>query len=205
MALSKYMQGFVDQSCLEAEKEGPLCGFFREFCEKMKERVNRPKNSPGDRYTVPSVMKDSLKHLLPSGLEIRSEVSLKDFVSNVDEELGKLVNSKRVDFVVTGNGKKLLIEFKTCIDFNALAAAMLEIKLVKMFCRPDLKENIRTGVLHLYPNTQNIPGLQTMNKKFDSPLDNIWILGKSNNGSPVFDIEAIKGFRNDIEKWFGTV
>ncbi len=108
--------------------------------------------------------------------------------------------------------KRLLIEFKTPLEFNSLTAAMVEMAAAKMFAAPQWNDNLFTASLHLIPNYKNIAGLRALNEalaippeigeeKKRFPLDFIWILCDEEHK---FIAEAFGKLRDDIDGCLGA-
>ena len=115
------------------------------------------------------------------------------------EALAKLLNKKTVDFVLKRERcqKRLLIEFKTNIQFNDLSAAMMEMVAVRKFANSEMKTNLFTGSLHLFPYLTNVEGLRALNQSLEPrPLDFIWVFC---DRQQKFNVEAIKCFRDNVD------
>ena len=70
-----------------------------------------------------------------------------------------MLMEKKIDYVVYCKEKTVLIEFKTNLQFNDLAAAMIEMAAVKKY-EPLLDKPIITSSMHLYPSNVSIKGLK---------------------------------------------
>lgn len=202
MTISRYIDCYLIESKAEADKEAHppwLREFFSHFHRCLQEACIKGW-SPGDRNVMPQVVGKALKYLLPSGVDYDKEVGLREFLAVENcEALAKLLNKKTVDFVLKRERcqRRLLIEFKTNIQFNDLSAAMMEMVAVKKFGTPEMKTNLFTGSLHLFPYLTNVDGLRALNESFDPrPLDFIWVLCDRHQK---FDIEAIKCFRAKVD------
>lgn len=142
---------------------------------------------------------ESLHYLLPPKVKLRKEIPLEDFLcSDINGAVGALLKSKRVDFVLEGEGKCLLVEFKTNINFNNLSAAMTEMAVVKKFANARFANSTFTSSLHLFPYRANVKGLRELNICLGSPLDFIWVLCEGPQLK--FDIQAIKEFRSQVDR-----
>lgn len=105
-----------------------------------------------------------------------------------------MLAKKRVDFVVYGKEKTVLIEFKTNLQFNDLAAAMIEMGAVRKYEAPPEVKQVITSSMHLFPYRANIAGLKELNEMFGSPLDNIWVFCQGPELK--FNVQEIEEFRN---------
>lgn len=200
MKNSDYIQSYLNQSKIEINyPSNPtwLKKFFQTFHDELKYRNS--KASPGNRYSVTKSLSISLDHIIPEKTILKREIQLKDLLSfSDDNELEKMLKRKRIDFLIETQKSLLLIEFKTNLQFNDVAAAMIEMGIVKKYKKRINKKNIITGSLHLFPFKSNIVGIKEMNSLFETPLDNIWIFCKGPELS--FDTKAIMNFRNMIKK-----
>ena len=197
---SDYVKKYISEAERECECEKHpewLQQFFGSFAENLKGKVKEA--STGNRNFITNAFSESLHHILPIKEKPKTEVSLSDFLEkekldSASEPFLNLLNKKRLDFHVRGKKGELLIEFKTNMSFNDLAAAMVEMSLVKKYA-----PNIRTASLHLYPSSANVEGLRELNKTTGAPLDFIWVLFPSKKLMIDDDaIKAIKAFRNDV-------
>lgn len=196
---SDYINAYLKESAAERDHSTHpawLRDFFRKFHNQLVEKLDRA--SPGNRTVVTGAFAAALPHLLPEGVAFRKEVPLSEFFPSHGEHaaLLDLVKTKRVDFLFEKDASRLFIEFKTNFNFNDLAAAMVEMAMVKKFITPTDGLKHVTASLHLFPYRANIAGLHALNTSMGSPLDHIWILCKG----PVltFDIPAIHEFRRSV-------
>jgi hypothetical protein len=199
VTMSEYITSYLKESKAEAENTSHpawLHEFFSTFNAGLQERHKLA--SAGNRNFVTTAFAQSVKHLLPARVNVQKEVVLRDFLSFENNgPLAKLLNAKRVDFVVERQHKRLLIEFKTSINFNDLAAAMTEMLVVKKFAKAHTSGTIFTSSLHLFQYKTNVEGLRELNRSLSSPLDFIWVLCKA---PPLkFDVNAITEFRNAVD------
>lgn len=199
MTTSNYVSRYIDEAKRESRKtkEPWLKEFLVEFSRELIERSGSA--SSGDRYVIAGAFARAIQKLIPDGLEFYPESSLGKYIDlpNLpeDEALRKLLTKKKIDFAIKGNSKTLLIEFKTNVQFNDVAAAMVEMMAVKKFANELTKKSVSMGSLHLFPYRTNVDGLRLLNTSLERPLDHIWILCTPDLQ---YDIDAISSFRNDL-------
>ena len=193
---SIYLKDYLIQSELEIKNQSNpewLKSFFKEFSGFLQRRVENRKK--GDRYLVSSSFRAAFKFLIPESVgedSWGSEISLERLVEFKDNSaVSKMLRKKRVDFVVFGERKNFTFEFKTNLQFNDLAAAMVEMAMVRKY-KPI--KPIVTASIHLFPYRTNVQGLREMNAMFHPlPLNRIWVFCKGPKLE--FDVEEIKEFR----------
>ncbi len=192
MALSSYLAEYRNQAEIEHKRahEVWLQQFFKKFIDNFRENN---KLSPGDRNMVPAAVTNALKCLIPNGFELVCEDKLGNYIElPKDKAFCDLLRKKRVDFSIIGKKLVLLVEFKTNIQFNDIAAAMIEMAAVKKFVSKNFEKKLLTSSLHLYPYRSNLEGLRQLNIELGSPLDFIWVFCTP---AQQFDIETIRQFR----------
>lgn len=201
---SHYINTYLRESKTEAEKSHPewLRRFFESFHSELLKNLKKG-SSQGDRTVLPKAFSLSLECLLPPGVGCHSENKpLKDFLRpGTSEDLSALLKSKRIDFLLEKDAKRIFIEFKTNLNFNDLAAAMVEMAVVKKFLPKQKHDHYFTGSLHLFPSQPNVAGLRELNESLGKPLGFISVLCTREQK---FDIGAIKKFRDDVETILAT-
>ncbi len=203
MARSNYIKRYLSEAkSVIANESNPkwMRDFFTVFRDQLLTRSKD--SSPGNKYIVTGSFREAFVHkLFPKRISVKAEKMLSDFVINInDESLQRLLSRKRVDFLIEGNGNLLFIEFKTNVQFNDHAAAMVEMALLKKYIRPEYKNKIKTASLHLFPFTTNVKGLMALNKELGMPLDDSWILCTKNLE---FDRQALIDMRKSILEIIG--
>ena len=198
-----YLKTYIVQSKIEQLKpDNPkwIKSFFKDFSEELERRIIE--RSTGDRNLVTGSFSKAFNNLIPEAqlekeVQWEKEVQFKELVElGDDSELDKMLKKKRIDYVIYCKEKTVLIEFKTNLQFNDLSAAMIEMGVIKKYNTKSKIKSIVTSSLHLFPNNVNITGLKELNKKFGSPLDNIWVFCKG--PELIFDIPEIIKFRNEL-------
>lgn len=198
MAASNYIEIYITQANNERKKvkkaeESWLENFFSAFSRELGRR-NKAASS-GDRTVISGAFSVAFKELIPEGLELVKEPLLKDYIELPENEnLKALLSGKKADFAIRNNSKDaaILIEFKTNVQFNDVAAAMVEMMAVKKF-RSFAK--LKTASLHLFPYKTNVAGLRSLNDAFGNPLDHFWVFCTPDQK---FDINAIQAFRDEV-------
>jgi len=206
MPLSDYIKRYIDEAELEnSDLRHPawLRDFFKCFSDSLRQSAT--KASSGDRYIVSVAFRDVLiNHLFPKKIVIKPEEHLDEHIDiSTSDPLGRLLKNKRVDFFIAGKNVDLFIEFKTNLQFNDLAAAMVEMAALKRFFSPEKTKTVQTASLHLFPSQPDIEGLRALNAVIGNPpLDHIWVLCKAQPEFR-FDIDAIKSFRKQVTEIVG--
>ena len=201
MSASDYINRYIDEAKIESQhaKESWLKNFFKSFSDELSTRSERA--APGDKYVITSSFSTALPNLIPNGLLLNKESSVKNYIDMPKEKaLCDLLIRKRIDFSIDGKEKTLLIEFKTNVQFNDLAAAMVEMSAIKSFAARKPDKEVRTASLHLFPYRTNVDGLRLLNVALGNPLDHIWVLCTP---ELKYDIDAIKSFRKEVCKIVG--
>jgi len=150
---------------------------------------------------IPSAFGAALKYLVPHDVEILTERTIESFCTfdKLKTRLPKTILQKRVDFVLRKKERLFFIEFKTNLNFNDLAAAAVEMAIVK-HCLG--KKSIRTNSLHFWPWLADVDGLKAVNELVQSPIDDIWVFCKmGKNGLPLFDSSAVADFQKSVAHW----
>lgn len=196
MTHSDYIQKYIDDAKKKSKNEllpNWLKKFFLTFHKELDGAAH--KASGGDRYLITRAFsKSAIGTIFPK--KIDSEFFIGRLLNEMEETpLKNLLSKKRVDFRLEGKDQDILIEFKTNIQFNDLAAAMVEMQTVKMFKPPTKK--IVTASLHLFPSSTNVEGLMQLNEKLGKPLDHIWVLC---NQDQEFDVKEIKKLRSILRE-----
>lgn len=192
MALSNYLAEYRNQAEIEHKRAQEI--WLKQFFEKFRDNIRENnKLSPGDRNMVPVAVANALPSLIPNGFKVICEDKLNNYIEfPKNKEFCDLLGKKRVDFSIIGEKLVLLVEFKTNIQFNDIAAAMIEMAAVKKFVSKNFGKKLLTSSLHLYPYRSNVEGLRQLNIELGSPLDFIWVFCTP---AQQFDIEAIRQFR----------
>lgn len=214
MANSDYINGYLIEADRESKRRGAepwLKNFFKAFHKNLSNRARI--SNTGDRNVVFGAFSDALEEemnadnegdqrqgLIPPGICLK-DPSLKQYIklprSSEELALHELLSKKKVDFALGKDSKSLLIEFKTNVQFNDVAAAMIEMMVVKRFSDKKAQKTTTTASLHLFPYRTNVEGLRLLNDSLGRPLDYIWILCTPDLK---FDSNAIKSFRNDLSE-----
>ena len=208
MAASDYIKAYIQDSRRNAE-EGIrpqwLRDFFAEFAGELEDRCSR--SSAGGRYVVSGAFDKGFWRLVPSGIE-KGNQRINEYLDGAGRN--STGGSKAVDFVLKGAGGQLyFIEFKTNLTFNDLAAAMVEMALVKMHLTGKTHSErrngnkVRTASIHLFPKNTSVEELMDINSVFGSPLDKIWVLCGSGD-KPQFCIKELKALRRDIKDFMSS-
>lgn len=200
MAVSDYVSGYISEARIEFQKakEPWLKNFFKEFGEELLTRSNGA--SPGDKYVITGAFSKALPNLIPDRLRLIREAVMKNYIDLPEEAaLSDLLSRKRIDFAIEGKEKTLLVEFKTNVQFNDIAAAMVEMLAVKKFATKNHCQVI-TASLHLFPYRTNVEGIRSLNDALEKPLEHIWVMCTP---ELKYDIAAIKSFRKDISDLVG--
>ena len=154
--------------------------------------------SGGDRYFVVSAFREAFSHVIPGNTMLKTEVEIGNYLSKrYSKKCSNLIKRKRIDFVIERPGYGVqFVEFKSNLTFNDLAAAMVEMQIIKKFVLNSKNRRIHTASLHLFPGRTNVAALREFNKVMGLPIDDIWVF--CTGPKVAFDIKEIKGFRSSI-------
>jgi hypothetical protein len=190
--MTAYIDGYI-KACEETiEKyDSPkwFAAFFVDYLEQIRElSVDK---SDGNRTFLTKAFGNAFNHLIPeSGFVVATgnerfsrEVSFKDFIDiNVDNEFHNFLGRKRVDFVLkNASGKILLIEFKNTASFDSISSAATEMKLLRDFCKKELKPKITTWSISMFCG-QSPDSLNLLSQHLGDSIDQIWSFRKWDSG-----------------------
>ena len=214
-SVKEWYSRLYENECNNSALPAWLRRFNKDFQIALAENLENAKS--GNRNTVCAAFSKAFDHLLPAGVKaIRrgAEMKISRYIPSENQaKCGHYLREhKTVDFVLRkeeattlAEADTFLVEFKTNLTFNDLAAAMLEMAAVKKFASSNGNaRRIRTASLHLLCS-KDAASLKEVNEVMEQPLDCIWVFCKKGQGQnqQQFNVTEIEQFRNDVGRFFG--